>query len=345
MTNPYVYPADQTILGNPIYRLHVFRRNKHTVPIVNVTSQSALSQIIGYMKVMNRNVGNVYYRGQNHLYDNMIPSLYRTKKDQPMKQGGFENREKKLDQYINTLISNEAISKQFVIDAKNNGIKPDKIVLEATLQHYGLATRCIDCVDNHWVALWFGLYQYIHIPTGMSYCTYNKRLFNPSTFHCCNTEEDDENYQYLILLCDSTPSNKDESDKDTENRDSVNNRGRDVETIQTIDMRSYLPSIFIRPHAQHAVMLRRNKAGDQIDRYDLSDRVVVILRIRVDRVDEWLGNGTLLSQSTLFPSPAYDQGYRNLLEYQSMLDGLNIMKTNKCNNDESKMLRISNYVE
>lgn len=35
-----------------------------------------------------------------------------------------------------------------------------KLVVEAVLQHYGATTYCVDFVDNHWTALWFGLYKW-----------------------------------------------------------------------------------------------------------------------------------------------------------------------------------------
>ena len=34
------------------------------------------------------------------------------------------------------------------------------MVIEAVLQHYGAKIFCVDFVDNHWTALWFGLYQW-----------------------------------------------------------------------------------------------------------------------------------------------------------------------------------------
>ena len=41
--------------------------------------------------------------------------------------------------------------------------------------------------------------------------------------------------------------------------------------------------------------------------------MIGILKIRIDRTDEWLGNGQLLTQDNLFPSPGYDYGYDLLL--------------------------------
>lgn len=76
----------------------------------------------------------------------------------------------------------------------------------------------------------------------------------------------------------------------------------------------------MRPHAQHAYVIKvRDKV--KADEYDLASQVVGIIKIRVDKADEWLGNGTLLTQSNLFPPPAIDQGYYTLLEYYTELTG------------------------
>ena len=37
------------------------------------------------------------------------------------------------------------------------------------------------------------------------------------------------------------------------------------------------------------------------------------MKIRVDRADMWLGNGTLITKDNIFPSPSIDQGYNTLL--------------------------------
>lgn len=45
----------------------------------------------------------------------------------------------------------------------------------------------------------------------------------------------------------------------------------------------------------------------------MSSQVIGILRVRVDRVKKWLGDGELLSQANLFPPPTSDYGYDILL--------------------------------
>ena len=46
----------------------------------------------------------------------------------------------------------------------------------------------------------------------------------------------------------------------------------------------------------------------------MASQVIGILRIRIDLADQWLGEGQLLSQANLFPSPMNDYGYDLLLQ-------------------------------
>ena len=49
------------------------------------------------------------------------------------------------------------------------------------------------------------------------------------------------------------------------------------------------------------------------DAYDIAPSVIGIIKIRIDRVHEWIGTGELLTQNNLFHPPAYDYGYDLLL--------------------------------
>ena len=64
--------------------------------------------------------------------------------------------------------------------------------------------------------------------------------------------------------------------------------------------------------AQHGLVLTKNR-HETDDTYDLSSNVVGIVKMRVDHVAKWLGEGELLSAESLFPSPAFDFGYERLL--------------------------------
>lgn len=71
-----------------------------------------------------------------------------------------------------------------------------------------------------------------------------------------------------------------------------------------IDLRAALPYTFLRPHAQHGLVMRKVVHTDEtIEKYDLATEIVGIIRIRTNRVSRWLGNGSLLTQENLFPVP------------------------------------------
>lgn len=109
----------------------------------------------------------------------------------------------------------------------------------------------------------------------------------------------DSMYQYLLLIAAS------KSETVSDNGISIGD-----DTI-SVDLRSTLPSTFLRPHAQHGWTIKR-KSPDNEHGLDMANNVVGILRIRVCDVFNWIGNGELLSQESLFPNPHFDQGYTDL---------------------------------
>lgn len=61
--------------------LEVFKfKNGREVPLYEVAERSAFNQLIGHAKFANAQYGNVYYRGVNGLYDNVLPSIMRNRK-------------------------------------------------------------------------------------------------------------------------------------------------------------------------------------------------------------------------------------------------------------------------
>jgi len=88
---------------------------------------------------------------------------------------------------------------------------------------------------------------------------------------------------------------------------------KESETLIEVDLRKALPSTYVRPHAQHALVVGKRE-GKMAKDYDMASQAVGILRVRLDYASQWLGSGSLLTQDNLFPSPAVDQGYDNLLQ-------------------------------
>lgn len=281
---------------------------QHEVPIFDVSDYRALNQLIGYAKFLNTEYGDVYYRGEVHLHQSLLPSISR----QPNCC--------KYEEALNTAIKNAIADSKFSNTAKLSGFKGREnpaLIVEALLQHYGYSTHFVDLVDNHWIALWFGLNQFKKIKNLSEYCYYEKRTINPIELA---TAKDPEAgiYQYMLLVA-------------VDNNAAPVERGIYVgNEIITIDLRSSLPSIFLRPHAQHGLVVRRN-IHEPTGSFDIASNVVGIVRLRIDNVISWIGSGNLLESANLFPSPAYDYGYEILLQRKDLF--------------ENEYHRIAQYIE
>lgn len=123
------------------------------IPVFTVTSQNDLNQLVGYVKHINAGIGTVLYRGQCDLYPSVIPSIFHD----PTLQ---VSKEQQLEQAVSSMMADSSLISFFHLNS------PDvagwelykRLTMEAALQHYGGKTFCVDFVDNHWTALWFGLF-------------------------------------------------------------------------------------------------------------------------------------------------------------------------------------------
>ena len=126
-----------------------------SVPIYDVPSMHSLNQLVGYIKHINAGMGTVLYRGQCKLYDRVVPSI----KHEPNQ---LSVNERRLDESISAIINDVRCSKFFGL--RNTEVEGwllyQRLITEAVLQHYGAKTYCVDFVDNHWTALWFGLNEW-----------------------------------------------------------------------------------------------------------------------------------------------------------------------------------------
>lgn len=297
------------------------------VPIYEANSIYGLNQLVGYAKFINRDYGYVCYRGECRLHPTLIPSLYRHSTK-------LTNANKKIGEHINKIRKDLALKSE--LNLSDYGRDHANYVIEGMLQHYGLPTRFVDVVDNLWVALWMGQYEWkTTTNTKIPYAHYfkrelpdvelnriaikiNERWKNAKDYptHPISLTEIDtiiknfypdgiiesDLYQYIILL--AIPY-----------ADKSNSKGISVsKTHVLVDLRQALPSVFLRPHAQHGLVVKKRIGNPtNIQQYDLASEVVGIVRIRLDKASNWLGNGVLLTQENLFPAPAYDLGYDILL--------------------------------
>lgn len=243
--------------------------SSNSVPLYHVKSSQEFNQIIGHAKFINGSNGTVLYRGQNTNHPSLLPS-------------GARNGYNPVSDSIIDAICNDSDIKRFM-KLENDGIKGldwyQKVIIESALQHYGANTYCMDFVDNHWCALWFGLHKFE-----------NNQYIRRSGV-------DEKLYVYLYLA-------------DT-NGTCI--RGMYIgEDTYTVDLRKAIPSYFSRPSSQHGWIVRKHKR----EKCDYNDRVICVLEIDVEDASNWLGAGELLSQTNFFPSFSRDQGYHVLLSRQ-----------------------------
>lgn len=267
----------------------------HNVPIYDVKTYHALNQILGHVKYNNRQYGKVYYRGECNLHNSLIPSLMRKGKN-PHTLSAV------LSSMVNGVLADKHMYSSLGLSSNNA-----KHIVEGVLQHYGIPTRNIDLVDNHWVALWMGLYKCSSYKSILKYYHYSKR--EVPMIHMVENKLIDsaDLYQYVLLVALPFAIPK-ENDGVSHSKDFIE-----------IDLRQALPSFFIRPHAQHGIVAKRKVEQCRMcSDYDMADQVCAIFRMRIDRVAKWIGTGDMLTQENLFPSPAYDGGYDRLLAREDL---------------------------
>ena len=146
-------PKELTSIENT--RLIGYWNNDQT-PVYEVTSVHGLNQIIGYIKHTNADYGTVLYRGQARLHEKLIPSILHGNPDEKE----LKKRNKNLKNHVNNILADEKMNTLLHFDeSTNNREFYKRYVAESMLQHYGVRTHFQDFVDNHWTALWFGLYE------------------------------------------------------------------------------------------------------------------------------------------------------------------------------------------
>lgn len=225
------------------------------IPVYSIKSYHSLTQFIGYGKYINNQWGNVYLRGQTSLYNGCLsPSLLRRKiisgESQLVKEKA-EAATSNTVKFSNININHRFSEYKHQINESLNGTQHftgwNKDIIEPLLQHYGIKTHWIDIVDNIWVALWFALHKTSStIADGREYI----HMF----------ENDDDEYGYVLLIgCDAQDNNPYQAGV-----------YKSTSTIR-VDLRKAVPSFFLRPHAQHALMLRKrsSKYEDFMDYTDM----------------------------------------------------------------------------
>ena len=242
---------------------------------IDVYTPHALIQIAGYIKhIMKENI--IIFRGQTKDYDNLKPALYRNNKSDKTFSYKISQKTKEL------LVIIDAIKKY---DFFVNGT--DEEYFEAILQHYGFKTRYIDFVDNIWVALVF------------SSLSWRENVIS-------NIDElsyfDDDGYGYIYILC---------AGKMLEENNCIVNTNKEYEII---DLRKCVPSIYLRPHAQHGILIKKIPQRGRLTtaKVDMHSDIIAKIRISKSTTIRWINNSKLLTPEFLFPSTYFDGGYSQL---------------------------------
>jgi FRG domain-containing protein len=248
--------------------------------VYHVRKPYVLVQAAGYLKhVRAKSHGkSVYFRGQSKLYPTLPPTLYRGL----IKPESRDRRDGKMQGFLKQIRENGQALRTV-----------SEHVQEPLLQHYGFKTRWLDVVDNVWIALWFACYTTHSFGGHSEYLHFEKRIVR----HVPK----DERFAYILLLESAAAPDEKLGAGCFKDSDSA-----------TIDLRIAASSHFVRPHAQHGLVV---KALDNEGRapIDFSPLLAGIIRVELADALDWLGSGDLLNVHALFPPPPYDVGYQQIL--------------------------------
>jgi hypothetical protein len=250
--------------------------------VFDVLNSHAMIQAAGYLKhvTAKKSSQGVFFRGQSKLYGSLSPTLYRdVKSGKPISDASVGRRRILLADFLESINA----------ESKMRAVAPES--REALLQHYGIRTTWLDVVDNIWVALWFACHIAQSFGWPEQFLHFEKRVTE-------NNGKDE--YAYVLLLASAYFNS-------TSPGYYQNNR------TETIDLRVAAPSHFIRPHAQHGLLVRKlNARGTPA--IDASPLHVGTIRIKLSLALDWLGTASTLTNHTLFPPAFYDYGYQELLK-------------------------------
>lgn len=246
--------------------------------VYHVEDPHALVQAAGYLKhIYGCNGGGyIFFRGESKLYGTLPPTLFRGISSQ-----GAQIRK--------TILLKSALASA---TSKNPIFKTmNPFVHEPLLQHYGLKTSWIDVVDNIWVALWFACHRPYAVGPINEYLHFEQRTVSKNP----------DGFAYILLVsADSKPAKSCPP-------------GVIIGTkTELVDLRIAAPSIFLRPHAQHGLLMRM-RGNANMRPIDYAPQVKGVIRINLGDALEWLGHGKMLGVHALFPPPYYDNGYDILL--------------------------------
>ncbi|MBZ4488077.1 FRG domain-containing protein [Microbacterium sp. cx-55] len=273
-------------------------------PVYSVTDPTALIQVIGWLKSTSPSP-TVFFRGQAGLYrGRLAPSGLRNRTD-VVGPKGVATHDRQLRDYIDQLwggpctctpsgykFSEGHLCKERHVGGASaalyRGVR--RASVEPLLQHYGIRTRWVDLVDNAWVALWFACHEYV-MTDGGNFAYLRPRLLTSAA-------------SAYIVVVDIGPTEP----------TAIPGYWL-ADTVRLIDLRYAVPSIYVRPHAQHGLLVapRGGLGGEAPMAVERTVRAAIQIDLALAR--EWLGTGAMVTDYVLFPPAVRDEGYRRLLRH------------------------------
>ena len=258
--------------------------------MIHVNNVFELVQAVGYIKFMLAQKGyGIAFRGQHKQYPHLTPSLYH----QVENLDDFVKKNQKIDKLQEDIVQQAKDFYQEKYPAyKDAFFEFNNFFTFPVLQHYGIETSWLDLVDNIWIALWFACnLAKIDDSRGIKEITYQQI-------------KNDECFIYLVRI---------PLENDTEKPGVYSNCESTL-----IDLRSCIPSYFIRPHMQHGLLLQK-KYPIISDKIWLMDEFIEgIVKINVSIAHQILGNGESVKFSSLFPNKSNDHGLEKLLNVKCL---------------------------
>lgn len=281
-----------------------------TDSLLHVNSVAGLIQAIGYIKYevakskKEKEPYGVVFRGQSDIFPSMAPSLYR----------GINKPSSKprRDAVLKGILTSLSVPHGKSIEKHLGLVNP--IYVEPLLQHYGVQTSWLDVVDNIWIALWFACHRCIKNEKYKPLVSFSKRRqgFNYENANIRKKEKlVYESYCYIPLI--SVPLSG----------EVLHSGHYSTGKAEVIDLRYCVPSFYLRPHAQHGLVMRmKSKEGEA--RIDYNESVEAVIRIDLVKALEWISEDNLLTTANLFPSPHIDTGLLSLLKIPELKPHLNL---------------------
>ena len=273
----------------------------HDIPVISIRDPNALTQVIGWLKFTSGS-GRVLFRGQSTLYPSLYPSGLRDSQSRTMTKYSYS-----MKRFVSAAAGadcrcrpggfgyahSERCEEQVRKSDSPRGLvaRTYRAAVEPLLQHYGLRTRWLDLVDNIWIALWFGCQTHIQHGRHAS--------------HLLRSPDREPDGKAYIVIVDAGPMEE------------TGIPGYWIgANARLVDLRYAVPSIYLRPHAQHGWLIApRALAAADPSPGDLAPMVSAALEINLGDALNWMGSGQMLSTHVLFPPATHDGGYRRILDY------------------------------